>query len=122
MLRPSGEVLYVGKSVRVRWLLSYFRAESQATRPRTSSPARMTSTGSTRPAEFAALLRELRLIKLHHPLFNVEHKRDRSHCFLHLTQEAVRYHVVTRHRRERRLLRPLPWPRLPSPRYGARGE
>ncbi|WP_338863868.1 UvrB/UvrC motif-containing protein [Myxococcus stipitatus] len=97
MLGPSGEVLYVGKSVRVRTrLLSYFRAEPGDKAADIIARAHEVDWEHT-PSEFAALLRELRLIKLHRPLYNVEHKRDRNHCFLHLTQEAVpRLHVVTR--------------------------
>jgi excinuclease ABC subunit C len=55
MRGPSGEVLYVGKSEKVR----------------------------------TRLLEEFRLIKRFRPVFNVEHKRDRSYCFLKLTREGV---------------------------------
>ncbi|NTX53199.1 UvrB/UvrC motif-containing protein [Myxococcus sp. CA039A] len=97
MLGPSGEVLYVGKSVRVRSrLLSYFRAEPGDKAADIIAHAHQVEWEHT-PSEFAALLRELRLIKFHRPLYNVEHKRDRGHCFLHLTKEAVpRLHVVGR--------------------------
>ncbi|MCP3063870.1 GIY-YIG nuclease family protein [Myxococcus sp. K38C18041901] len=97
MLGPSSEVLYVGKSVRVRSrLLSYFRAEPGEKAADIIGHAHHVEWEHT-PSEFAALLRELRLIKQHRPLYNVEHKRDRGHCFLHLTKEAVpRLHVVGR--------------------------
>ncbi|MCP3104690.1 GIY-YIG nuclease family protein [Myxococcus sp. K15C18031901] len=97
MLGPSGEVLYVGKSVRVRSrLLSYFRADAREKAGEIIAHAHQVE-WEHQPSEFAALLRELRLIKLHRPPYNVEHKRDRDHCFIHLTREAVpRLHVVGR--------------------------
>ncbi len=86
---PAGELLYVGKSVRVRTrLLSYFRAEEGEKAWEIVAQAHQVEWEYT-ASEFAALLREFRLIKSHRPLYNVEHKRDRAHCFLQLTREAV---------------------------------
>ena len=73
MLDPDGKLIYVGKakSLRVR-LLSYFRPKS-----RDRKAGRIL--GSTRsivweclPSEFAALLRELELIRRWRPHFNVQ--------------------------------------------------
>jgi excinuclease ABC subunit C len=86
---PAGELLYVGKSVRVRTrLMSYFRAEEGEKAWEITAQAHRVEWEYT-ASEFAALLREFRLIKSHRPLYNVEHKRDRAHCFLQLTREAV---------------------------------
>ncbi|WP_426754589.1 UvrB/UvrC motif-containing protein [Myxococcus sp. Y35] len=97
MLGPSDEVLYVGKSVRVRTrLLSYFRADEHEKAAEIIAHAHRIDWEYT-PSEFAALLHEFRLIKAQRPLYNVEHKRDRGHCFIHLTREAVpRLRVVGR--------------------------
>ncbi|QSQ23354.1 UvrB/UvrC motif-containing protein [Pyxidicoccus parkwayensis] len=97
MFGPSGELLYVGKSVRVRTrLLSYFRADEREKAAEIISHAHKVEWEYT-ASEFAALLHEFRLIKAQRPLYNVEHKRDRGHCFIHLTREAVpRLRVVAR--------------------------
>ena len=71
MLGPSGLVLYVGQSRRLRTrLLSYFRA-----RGRRNKAARILRHAHRieweyAPTEFGALLRELRLIKQYRPTFN----------------------------------------------------
>ena len=77
MLSADGEVVYVGKSKRVRTrLLSYFRCAypedkgARILREATSIDWEYT------PSEFAALLRELRLIKTFRPRLNVAMKRD----------------------------------------------
>lgn len=80
MLGASGEVVYVGKSKRVRSrLLSYFRAlypeEKGARIVREAATIEWEYTSS----EFAALLHELRLIKRLRPRFNVAMKRDAQH-------------------------------------------
>jgi excinuclease ABC subunit C len=97
MRGPSGEVLYVGKSVKVRTrLLSYFRAQHGEKAAEIIGHAHSVEWDYV-PSEFAALLQEFRLIKRWRPLFNVEHKRDRSLCFVKLTREAVpRLLVVSR--------------------------
>lgn len=85
MLTAEGEVLYVGKSKRVRTrLLSHLRAK------RTDKAHRILQ-GTTRieweydPSEFGALLRELELIKRLRPRYNVQHKRDPKYSFLKLS-------------------------------------
>src|SRR5690606_17235806 len=80
MVAENGEVLYVGKSKRVRTrLLSYFRAafpeEKGARIVREAHRIEWEYT----PSEFAALLHELRLIKRYRPRFNVQMKRDARH-------------------------------------------
>lgn len=89
MLGADGDVLYVGKSVRVRSrLLSYFRAspgEKAAELVRASSRIRWEYVSN----EFWALVRELRLIKRWRPVYNVEHKRRRSYAFVKITRERA---------------------------------
>jgi len=80
MLADGGEVVYVGKSKRIRTrLLSYFRGDYPSDKGarivREASQIEWTYT----PSEFAALLEELRLIKRLRPRFNVAMKRDDRH-------------------------------------------
>jgi len=89
MLGPQDEILYVGKSIRVKSrLLSYFRAE-----PGEKADRLIRDTQSIRwdyvPNEFAAVVREMRLIKRWRPRYNVEHKRKRSFAFIKITNEAA---------------------------------
>lgn len=91
MLAEDGEVLYVGKSKRVRTrLLSYFRyAYPEHKGARIVREARRIEWDYT-PSEFAALLHELRLIKLFRPRYNVQMKRDKRHyAFIKLTRGAA---------------------------------
>ncbi len=87
-LGGGGRILYVGKSVRLRSrLLSYFREE-------TGKAARMVAEAEdvhwdTRPNEFAALIREMRLIRAWQPEYNVQHKRDRRYGFIKITREPA---------------------------------
>ncbi|HLA14631.1 MAG TPA: GIY-YIG nuclease family protein [Gemmatimonadaceae bacterium] len=87
MLSGDGEVLYIGKSKRVRSrLLSYFRCaypeEKGARILRSAESIEWEYT----PSEFAALLQELRLIKRFRPRYNVAMKRDARHySFIKLT-------------------------------------
>ena len=87
MLSDGGEVVYVGKSKRLRTrLLSYFRAEYP--KDKASRIVREASTieWNYHPSEFAALLEELRLIKRLRPRFNVAMKRDARHyAFVRVT-------------------------------------
>src|SRR5919202_2002994 len=88
MLSPDGEVLYVGKSKRVRSrLLSYFRCaypEDKGARILREAHA---IDWEYAPSEFAALLHELRLIKRLRPRFNVAMKRDARHyAFIKVTR------------------------------------
>ena len=89
MLGPQGEILYVGKSVRVKSrLLSYFRAD-----PGEKAAKLIRNTLEIDwdyiPNEFAALVQEMRLIKRWRPRYNVEHKRKRSYAFIKVTREAA---------------------------------
>jgi excinuclease ABC subunit C len=97
LLGPDEQVLYVGKSIRVRSrLLSYFRAE------RSEKAAEMVSLASRvewdhEPSEFAALLREFRQIRSLRPPYNVEHKKERAVCFIRIPREPIpRVLVATR--------------------------
>jgi excinuclease ABC subunit C len=96
MLAEGGEVLYVGKSKQVRTrLLSYFRAKQGDKALRILREAHALE-WEYEPSEFAALLRELQLIKQFRPRFNVRHKRDGSYSFLKLTQGAAPKLLVVR--------------------------
>jgi excinuclease ABC subunit C len=98
MIAEDGEIVYVGKSKRVRSrLLSYFRAsfpeEKGARILRDASRIEWEYV----PSEFAALLTELRLIKRFRPRFNVAMKSDgRNYCFIKLTRGAASKLVVVR--------------------------
>jgi excinuclease ABC subunit C len=95
MLGPSGEVVYVGKSKSLRTrLLSYFRAKRGEKGHRILGEAHALE-WEYQPSEFAALLRELELIKRHRPRLNVQHKRDGRWSFLKLAPgPAPRLFVV----------------------------
>src|SRR5687768_4723857 len=98
MLSADGEVLYVGKSKRVRSrLLSYFRCaypeEKGARILRSAESIEWEYT----PSEFAALLQELRLIKRFRPRYNVAMKRDARHySFIKLTRGPAPKLLVVR--------------------------
>ena len=87
-LGAGGRILYVGKSVRLRTrLLSYFRQE-------TGKTARMMAEAEAVrwdyiPNEFAALFREMHLIRAWQPEYNVQHKRDRRYGFIKVTREPA---------------------------------
>ncbi len=89
MTGPDDELLYVGKSVHVRTrLLSYFRA------PRGEKAWELIREASQVtweyiPNEFAALVREMKLIQKRLPRFNVQHKRKRIYAFVKVTREAA---------------------------------
>ncbi len=84
----GGRILYVGKSVRLRSrLLSYFREE-------TGKAARLVAEAGDvnwdhTPNEFAAVVREMRLIRAWQPEYNVQHKRDRRYGFIKITREPA---------------------------------
>jgi excinuclease ABC subunit C len=97
MMGPDDELLYVGKSVHVRTrLLSYFRA------PRGDKAWELIREASHVtweyiPNEFAALVREMKLIQKRLPRYNVQHKRRRMFAFVKVTRErAPRLLPVTR--------------------------
>ncbi|HJU76039.1 MAG TPA: UvrB/UvrC motif-containing protein [Gemmatimonadaceae bacterium] len=95
MSSADGEILYVGKSKRLRArLLSYFRNEDDKAWRILSVTERIEWTYV--PSEFAALLEEMRRIKKLRPRFNVALKRDdRHYAFIRLTDgRAPRLTVV----------------------------
>jgi excinuclease ABC subunit C len=89
MLGPGGELLYVGKSVRVRTrVLSYFRAHHgekawDLIREATSIE------WDYIPNEFFALIQEMKLIQRWQPRFNVRHRRRRIYAFVKITREPA---------------------------------
>ncbi|HMA24293.1 MAG TPA: UvrB/UvrC motif-containing protein, partial [Gemmatimonadaceae bacterium] len=98
MIAGDGEVVYVGKSKRVRTrLLSYFRcAFPEDKGARIVRDAERIEWDYV-PSEFAALLEELRLIKRFRPRFNVTMKRDgRNYCFIKITKGPAPKLVVVR--------------------------
>jgi excinuclease ABC subunit C len=97
MLAAGGEVVYVGKSKRIRSrLMSYFRAGPADKGHRILREAERIEWEYT-PSEFAALLAELRHIKSHRPRFNVQMKRDdRNYCFVKVTKGPAPKMVVVR--------------------------
>src|SRR5688500_968791 len=97
MLDGNGDVLYVGKSVRVRTrVLSYFNAEKDEKPELLMREARAVEWEYV-PNEFEALLKEMRLIQRHRPRYNHQHKRPPAYCFVKLTREpAPRLAAVTR--------------------------
>ena len=97
MTSADGEIVYVGKSKRVRTrLLSYFRcgpAEKGARIVRNAASIDWEYT----PSEFAALLAELRLIKKLRPRLNVAMKRDARHfAFIKVTRGPASKLLVVR--------------------------
>ncbi len=86
-LGEGGEVLYVGKSKQLRTrLLSYFRASWPHDKGARILWRASRIEWQEEPSEFAALLRELRLIKQLRPRYNAMMKRDARHyCFVRLT-------------------------------------
>jgi excinuclease ABC subunit C len=98
MLSAEGEVVYVGKSKRVRTrLLSYFRCsfpeEKGARIVRDAARIEWEYT----PSEFAALLLELQLIKRFRPRFNVAMKRDdRNFVFIKIAKGIAPKMLVVR--------------------------
>jgi excinuclease ABC subunit C len=88
-LGPRGEVLYVGKSVRIRTrLLSYFRREPRGKLRELLRVAEGVE-WEYAPNEFEALLREFRQIRAFRPRFNVRHRRERRWAWVKLTREPA---------------------------------
>ena len=98
MLTSGGEVVYVGKSKRVRTrLLSYFRCAFPEEKGARILREADRIEWDYVPSEFAALLEELRQIKKLRPRFNVAMKRDgRNFCFLKLTRGPAPKFLVVR--------------------------
>lgn len=98
MLAPDGEVIYVGKSKRVRTrLLSYFRAAFPEEKGARIVREAETIEWEYTPSEFAALLLELQLIKRFRPRFNVAMKNDARHfAFIKITKGPAPKLLVVR--------------------------
>ncbi|HEV7993040.1 MAG TPA: GIY-YIG nuclease family protein [Gemmatimonadaceae bacterium] len=96
-LSNDGEVVYVGKSKKLRTrLLSYFRCGKEEKGARIVREATRIEWEYT-PSEFAALLEELRLIKRFRPRLNVAMKRDARHfAFIKLTRGTAPKLLVVR--------------------------
>lgn len=97
MTSADGEIVYVGKSKRIRTrLLSYFRCEPEEKGARIVRNAASIDWEYT-PSEFAALLAELRLIKQLRPRLNVAMKRDARHfAFIKVTRGPASKLLVVR--------------------------
>ena len=97
---PRGEVLYVGKSVRLRSrLLAWLRPTG--TGRGESKRAELTRLAwgiewEYVPNEFEALLRELRLIRGFRPRFNVRHRKERPFAWIRLSGGRAPRLVATR--------------------------
>ena len=98
MLSSTGEVVYVGKSKRVRSrLLSYFRCSYPEEKGARILREAESIDWEYTPSEFAALLKELRLIKTYRPRLNVAMKRDAMHySFIKLTRGSAPKLAVVR--------------------------
>lgn len=97
MVAEDGEIVYVGKSKQLRArLMSYFRAAYPEDKGARILREAIKVEWEYQPSEFAALLRELRLIKQYRPRFNVAMKRDvRHYSFIKITRGAApKLHVV----------------------------
>jgi excinuclease ABC subunit C len=116
-LGPRGEVLYVGKSVRIRdRLLAWLRAR-EGKGLEILRVAREVAWAYA-PNEFEAVLEEFLAIREHRPRFNVVHRRSRRFAWVRLTGEAAPRLVATLNpgsgvtrrggRREERLFGPFP--------------
>lgn len=89
MLGAGGQVLYIGKSIRLRSrLLSYFRAD-----PGEKAAEILGFTErlewDDHANEFSALLQEFRQIRRVRPPFNVQHKKERAVCFIRIPREPA---------------------------------
>jgi len=98
MISTDGEIVYVGKSKRLRSrLLSYFRCSFPEEKGARILREAERIEWDYAPSEFAALLEELRLIKRFRPRFNVAMKRDgRNYCFIKITKGPAPKLVVVR--------------------------
>jgi excinuclease ABC subunit C len=94
-LGPRGEVLYVGKSIRIRArLLSYFRGV-QGKEWELLRVAQAVEWEYV-PNPFEATLREFRLIRAFRPRYNREFRRDRAYAWIRLTRGAAPRLVASR--------------------------
>jgi excinuclease ABC subunit C len=88
MVTADGEIVYVGKSKRMRTrLLSYFRCAYPSEKGARILREADRLEWEYVPSEFAALLEELKLIKRFRPRFNVAMKNDARHfAFIKMTR------------------------------------
>lgn len=98
MIAEGGEVVYVGKSKRLRSrLMSYFRGAYPDDKGARIVREAHAIEWTPLPSEFAALLEELRQIKRYRPRFNVALKRDARHyAFVAVTRGVAPRLVVLR--------------------------
>ncbi len=98
MLSATGEVVYVGKSKQLRSrLLSYFRCAYPGEKGARIIREAESIEWEYTPSEFAALLRELRLIKTYRPRLNYAMKRDALHySFIKVTKGSAPKLTVAR--------------------------
>ncbi len=98
MISPEGEIIYVGKSKKLRTrLMGYFRAEYPAEKGARILREAAEVRWEYLPSEFEALLSELRLIKRWRPRFNVMMKRDaRHHAFIRMSRGSAPKLTVAR--------------------------
>jgi excinuclease ABC subunit C len=90
MIDAGGRVIYVGKAKRLRArLLSYFRARYPDDKGARILAAAHDIIWDYVPSEFAAYLTELRLIRRHHPPFNVRMKHARRLAFVRISEGAA---------------------------------
>ncbi len=82
MLDRKQQLIYVGKAKQLRTrLLSYFRENSREVKAGRIMQQTRSILWETAPSEFAALLRELELIRRHRPRFNVQGMPGRVRFF-----------------------------------------
>jgi excinuclease ABC subunit C len=98
MLSSDGEIVYVGKSKKLRTrLLSYFRCSFPEDKGARIVREAVKIEWDHTPSEFAALLEELRLIKRYRPRLNVAMMRDARHfAFIKLTRGIAPKLLVVR--------------------------
>lgn len=98
MHAAGGEIVYVGKSKRLRTrLLSYFRGAYPEDKSARIVREAVHIDWEYTPSEFAALLLEMRLIKRLRPRLNVAMKRDDRHfAFIKITRGPAPKLVVVR--------------------------
>jgi excinuclease ABC subunit C len=90
MLDPTGRVIYIGKAKRLRTrLLTYFRASYPEDKAARILQATADIAWDYVPSEFAALLKEMRQIHQHRPLFNVRMNRNRRASFIKVSGGAA---------------------------------
>ena len=111
----GGEILYVGKAVRLRERMSQYVTGADE---RAKIPLMMSQVASFDYVECAteteALVLEKNLIQRHHPPFNVDYRDDKSYPYIAITEGDV-YPAVKltreRHKKETRYFGPFTDPR-----------